>query len=194
MHSHLDTESHLKHLASRPGGPTYTILRAGLYAEAVPMFTASFPSSDTRDEVRIPHAGDGPGVAWTRRDDLAEAAARILADADRFRDRTVLLTGPRAWSLAESVAVVGGLVGCPASRIVEVGLDEYAASPAVVAKFGCEENARSWATVWEAIRDGETAAVSSELGDVLGREPVGFEECAREIWGGGSGASGEVGA
>jgi hypothetical protein len=60
-------------------------------------------------------------------------------------------------------------------KIREVSVDEYVKLPRVRECFGEEELARTWATAWEAIRAGETAVVTEDLGKILGREPEGFE-------------------
>ncbi|KAK3346877.1 hypothetical protein B0T25DRAFT_289968 [Lasiosphaeria hispida] len=192
MQAHLATEAHLRDLAARDPSFTYTIIREGLYAESTPIYTAFFnpreEESAESSEILIPHDGTGPGVAWVKRDELGEASARLIAayaeDPEGFRNGngTVLLTGPRVWSLEETVGVLGQVAGREV-RIREVGVDEYVRLPKVLGVFGTEEKARTWATAWEAIRAGETAVVTSQLGEILGREPEEFEVTVRRYWG-----------
>ncbi|KAK4034303.1 hypothetical protein C8A01DRAFT_49284 [Parachaetomium inaequale] len=198
MQAHLDTERHLARLAAAPASSfTYTSIREGLYAESTPIYTAFFDprsvaeSSSNNGEILIPHDGSGPGVAWVKRDELGEASGRLIASyyhdhskggkeqgGFQFVNRTVLLTGPRVWSLAETVAVLGEIAGREV-RIRAVPVDEYVRLPQVLAKFGSEEMARMWATAWDAIRAGETAVVAPELAAILGREPEAFEVAVR---------------
>ncbi|KAK0725508.1 hypothetical protein B0H67DRAFT_452208, partial [Lasiosphaeris hirsuta] len=185
MQAHLATEAHLRALARDDPGFAYTVLREGLYAESTPIYTAFFdPRASTESEILIPHDGAGPGVAWVKRDELGEASARLIAahaeDPSGFRygNQAVLLTGPRVWSLAETVGVLGKVAGREV-RIREVAVEEYVKLPQVLGAFGSEEKARTWATAWEAIRAGETAVVTPQLGEILGREPEGFEVTVR---------------
>ena len=188
MQAHLDTERHLAKLAAADPAFTYTSIREGLYAESTPIYTAFFdphnsPAEDV--EIRIPHDGSGPGVAWVKRDELGEATAKLIASYARdkkafpFVNATVLLTGPRVWSLEETVEVLSGIAGREV-KIREVSVDEYVKLPQVLEKFGSEALARTWATAWEAIRAGETAVVTPELGKILGREPKAFNVAVRK--------------
>lgn len=200
MQAHLDTERHLARLAAEPDSSlTYTSIREGLYAESTPIYTAFFDprsveSSSNNGEILIPHDGSGPGVAWVKRDELGEASAKLIASCyhDRankgegkreggikFLNRTVLLTGPRVWSLAETVAVLSDIAGREV-RIRAVAVDEYVRLPQVLAKFGSEDMARTWATAWDAIRAAETAVVTPELEAILGREPEAFDVAVRK--------------
>jgi uncharacterized protein YbjT (DUF2867 family) len=194
MQAHLDTERHLAKLASDPannGSFSYTSIREGLYAESTPIYTAFFdprnPSSTLHDgEVCIPHDGSGPGVAWVKRDELGEASARLIArfaekgrEGFEYVNQVVLLSGPRVWSLKETVGVLSQISEREV-RIREVSIDEYVKLPRVREVFGGEELARTWATAWEAIRAGETAVVTDDLGRILGREPEGFEVAVKK--------------
>ena len=181
MQAHLDTEKHLAKLAAEDASFTYTSIREGLYSESTPIYTAFFDPRSPADEIRIPHDGSGPGVAWVKRDELGEASAKLIArfvgDREGFQyvNRKVLLTGSRVWTLAETVEVLGKLAGRGDVRIREVGVDEYVELPQVLRVFGGEEKARTWATAWEGIRKGETAVVTRDLEEILGRRPEDFE-------------------
>ncbi len=117
----------------------------------------------------------GPGIAWVKRDDLGEASARLIARYAAgpagfpFKNDTVLLTGPRVWSLQETVEALGRNAGNKDLRIRQVSVDEYVKLPQVWAVFGAEEKVRTWSTAWDEIRAGETAVVTTTLVEVLGR-------------------------
>ncbi|KAK3305163.1 uncharacterized protein B0T15DRAFT_190278 [Chaetomium strumarium] len=205
MQAHLATEAHLRQLANDGNSPlSYTILREGLYAESTPIYMAFFrpdqpPQQQQQPaEIRIPHDGSGPGIAWVARDELGEASARLIAryattttesDDDPaattfpYINRTVLLTGTRVWSLADTVKVLAEIAGRRDLAIKQVSVDEYVQLPQVRAVFGPEEEkARTWATAWDAVRAGETAVVTGEMEEILGRRPEDFEVAARKYW------------
>ncbi|KAK4240071.1 hypothetical protein C8A03DRAFT_31817 [Achaetomium macrosporum] len=191
MQAHLATEAYLRQLAttSSDSSLTYTIIREGLYAESTPIYTAFFRPDQPQQpsEIRIPHAGSGPGIAWVARDELGEASAKLIAryaagpDTFPYVNRTVLLTGTRAWSLADTVRVLAEIAERELA-IRQVSVDEYVRLPQVRDVFGSEEKARSWATAWDAIRAGETAVVTEEMEEVLGRRPEDFEVSVRKYW------------
>ncbi|KAK1594590.1 uncharacterized protein LY79DRAFT_132908 [Colletotrichum navitas] len=181
MQAHLDSERHLAEAAASDPGFTYTAVREGLYSESYPIYTAFSDVNAPAGEVLIPHDGSGPGVAWVKRGELGEATAKLIAqyswDPDHFPhvNAKVLLTGPRAWSLAETVAALGRAAGRPGLRIVKVDVDEYARLPQVLARFGSPDKARTWATAWRAIEAGETAVVTDTLREIIGRDPEEFD-------------------
>lgn len=182
MQAHLSTERHLASVAASDPGFTYTSIREGLYSESYPIYTSFFDinSPSSSNEILIPHNGAGPGVVWAKRSELGEATAKLIAqyswDPDQFPhvNKKVLLTGPRVWSLEETVRVLRRTVGRDV-RIREVSVDEYVKLPQVLAKFGSVEKARTWATAWEAIRAGETSVVSETLREIIGRDPEEFD-------------------
>jgi hypothetical protein len=195
MHAHLDTERHLDELASastaqRVGDDTnqrpftFTSIREGLYAESTGIYTGFFDLRDANsgNEIAIPHDGTGPGVSWVKRDELGEGTARLIASyasnprSFKYINGKVLLTGPKVWSLAETVDILAEVSGKNDLKIKEVSVQEYARMPRVLTRFGEEEKATTWATAWDAIKHGETAVVTKDLEDILGRKPTSFPE------------------
>ncbi|MBE3049554.1 hypothetical protein IMZ48_45070, partial [Candidatus Bathyarchaeota archaeon] len=47
--------------------------------------------------------------------------------------------------------------------------------------YGGGEWAPIWATAFEGVKDGEAAVVTRHLGEILGREPEGFETTVRNM-------------
>jgi hypothetical protein len=200
MQAHLATEAHLRQLAISSSSPrlSYTIIREGLYAESTPIYTAFFRPDQPRHEqpaaICIPHDGSGPGIAWVARDELGEASARLIAryattttrESEEFPyvNKTVLLTGTKVWSLADTVKVLAQIAGRDDDglAIKQVSVDEYVRLAPVRAVFGSEEKARTWATAWDAVRAGETAVVTRDLEEILGRRPEDFGVAARKYW------------
>lgn len=190
MQAHLDSEAHLASIAKSDTGFTYTSVREGLYSESFPIYTAFLDPKSAPDgfEVQIPHDGGGPGVSWVKRDELGEATAKLIARycgvggqfPQQLVNGKVLLTGSKQIGLAETVNILGRAVG-KTLKIREVPADEYVKLPQVVGKFGGEEKARTWATAWESIRAGETALVTEDLEEILGRKPEEFEKTIQEM-------------
>ena len=191
MQAHLDTERYLETIAGSNSSFTYTSVREGLYSESFPIYTAFFNPKDPPEhgEIQIPHDGSGPGVAWVKRDELGEATAALIARFSgvgpqfpkAYVNGKVLLTGKRVWTLAETVTELSKVAGKPL-RLRQITTDEYAALPQVLNRFGSKEKALTWATAWEAIRNEETAVVSPELEEILGRPPEAFDVTLKEQW------------
>ena len=154
------------------------------------MYTGFFSLTSPQQEVKLSqHDGSGPGIAWAKIDELGEATARLVNDYVEFPDgfdyenQVVLLSGPREWSIADTLKVAGKAVGKEV-RINMVGIEEYVNEPIVremLGEHGPGEVPRQWATAFEAVREGETAAVSGELERLLGRKPEGFEVTVRAM-------------
>ncbi|KAL7945240.1 hypothetical protein V8C42DRAFT_324993 [Trichoderma barbatum] len=189
MGAHLDTEAHLRKLADQDPSFSWTAIREGLYHESFPIYTAFLDLKDSSTtEILIPHDGSGPGISWAKRDELGEASAILIAQyfqdpaSFSWKNKLVALTGPREWSLADTVKLLSTVAGRELT-IRPVSVDEYITQPKVTAKFGGSSLARTWATAWDAIRAGETAYVSSSLEQVLGRKPEEFDVTIKNLYG-----------
>lgn len=180
MQAHLESERRLREIAASDPGFSWTSIREGLYHESFPIYTSFWTLDRPSDKILIPHDGGGPGVSWAKRDELGEASAKLIAQYAKldsaatasypWTNSIVALTGPREWTLGETVEVLGKAVGKEVA-IQEVTVDEWLQQPHILGYFGTEEKARTWATAWAAIRDGETAFVSPALEEILGRRP-----------------------
>ncbi|KAJ5836745.1 hypothetical protein N7447_002771 [Penicillium robsamsonii] len=181
MQAHLDTEKYLEQLSHNSPGFGYTVVREGLYTESYPLYTAFFDPKNPVSEIKIPHDGSGPGIAWVKREELGEGTAELLKrfvnDPKGFPylQRTVLLSGSQVLSLKESVDILGKVANLPV-KIHKVSEDEFAAQPQVKPNFIYHgvDHSKVWTTTFEAFRRGEAAYVSPLLGELLGREPEDF--------------------
>jgi uncharacterized protein YbjT (DUF2867 family) len=188
MQAHLDTERYLASIAAEDKSFTYTAIREGIYSESYPAYTAFFDIRSPVEEIKIPHDGSGPGIAWAKQSELGEATATLVAQHAKapgefaHLNKTLLLSGPRAWSLAESVDVIAKELG---KRVVirQVSVDEYAELLEVkgAMQYVSGNMAKDWTTAFEAIRAGETAVVSPMLASLLGREPESFDVTIRAL-------------
>ncbi len=168
---------------------TFTAIREGIYSESFLMYTGFPDLQNPPDEVKIPHDESGPGVAFAKIDDLGEATAKLVKeylDAPgrfRYKNQVMLLSGPRVWSLADAVKVLGKVKGKDIG-VKEVGEEEYVGEPRVqelLGSHGPREVPKQWATSFDAVKKGECAVASVEMGRLLGREPEGFEETVRKM-------------
>ena len=160
----------------------FTVIREGIYSESYPMYTG-FPDSV---EGRIPHDGKGPGIAFASIADVGEATAKLVVERISVSpfpyNDIVLLSGPTEWTLQNTM---GGLSHTLRRdiRVREVTMEEYVRQPIVQEKLGShgpgDEVPQQWATVYEALRRGECATTSTELGRLLGRKPEPFEETVK---------------
>ncbi len=183
MQAHLDTEKHLKAAAHSDSSFTYTAIREGLYSESTAIYTA-FPNlndPESSGEITIPHDGQGPGISWVK----LRRARRGICEAD-----CPICQRPSPFSLYQHKGDpdrITGMVSCGDCRcsgsahgkslkIRQVSVDEYCQLPQVLARFGSDPKARTWATAWDAIRAGETAVVTGDLEKILGRRPEEFEK------------------
>ncbi|KAJ5376383.1 hypothetical protein N7509_013269 [Penicillium cosmopolitanum] len=188
MLAHLATEKYLAQLHDQDPQFTYTVIRQGLYSESFPLYTAFFDLKAPSNEICIPHDGSGPGLAWAKQDELGEATANLIAQhaqdpvAFPYLNKTVLLSGPRAWTLNETADVFSRVLNKPI-RIRQVPVDEYVKQPQVQTglTYGGGNWAPLWATAFDAIRDGECAVVTPNLAQILGREPEQFDTTIKKM-------------
>ena len=195
MYAHLQTEEYLKSLESektaRADGKrfSFTAIREGVYSESFPMYTGFPDLENLPDEVRIPHDGSGPGIAFASIEDLGEATAKLVKayvnapEIFKYKDQVILLTGPKVWGLADVLELLGKVVG-KEIKLIQVSKEEYVAEPrvqAILGSLGPGNVAERWATSFDAIKRGECAVASVELGRLFGREPEGFEETVRKL-------------
>ena len=157
MHDHAATEGML-----RESGLSWTALRNGFYASTVPMLVG-----DAADTGMLATPADGK-VAWTAHDDLAAAAAAVLAEPGRFDGPTPPLAAQQALDLADVAAILSGLCGRLIERRV-IAEDEHRNR---LARAGLPPGAIATTLgLLRAARAGEFAAVDPTLARLIGRSP-----------------------
>lgn len=182
MQAHLDTENYLEQCRQKRDGFTYTIVREGLYSESFPLYTAFFDPTQPRNEIKIPHDGSGPGIAWVKREELGEGTAELTTQYFKqpaefqWKNKTVLLSGQKTLTLAETIKILGEIAQVPV-KITQVSDDEFATQPDVIRNFTYHgvDLSKRWATAFEAFRRGEAAYVCPLLKELLGRDPEDFK-------------------
>jgi NAD(P)H dehydrogenase (quinone) len=150
-------------------GLSPTFLRDNFYAEVWPLF------ADEEGVIRGP-AGEGR-VAVVSRRDVAEVAARVLADRagapERHAGATYDLTGPEALTLTQIADVLTRVTGRP-HRFSDETVEQARASRA---SYGAPEwQLQAWISTYTAIRDGEVGTVSDDVPRLLGRPATTLAE------------------
>ena len=155
MPDHARTEQYL----AQQGG-AFTSLRNGFYAS-----TVGFLIGRALQTGVVTAPADGP-VSWTTHDDLAEAAAVLLADEGRLDGITPPLTAPATHDLASVAAQLSELTGRPITREV-VGDEEWKAG--LVGHGVPEARAEMMLGLFQAARRGEFDVTDPTLEKLLER-------------------------
>jgi NAD(P)H dehydrogenase (quinone) len=157
---HFHTEEHI-----RAAGLEYTFLRDSLYTDYVPVFT------NPDGEIRGP-AGDGR-VSWVTRDDVAAAAAAVLAAPAEHVNATYEMTGPEAITMEETAALLAETSGREA-RYVNETIEEAWESrrPTGAPDWEIE----GWITSYTSIAEGELEKVSGDIERLTGRAPTSVRD------------------
>ncbi|MEU5665604.1 NAD(P)H-binding protein [Streptomyces longwoodensis] len=155
MPDHAATERYLT-----TSGAPFTSLRNGFYAATVPLLLGGALETG---ELRAP--ADGP-VSWTTHDDLAEAAAVLLAEEGRYEGPTPPLTAARAYDLDD---VAGKLTRIGGRTVRRVVVEDEDWTAGLVGHGMPAEQADLLLGMFHASRRGEFATTGSALEDLLGR-------------------------
>ena len=149
---HYESEGFLK-----VTGVPHTILRDSFYSElAVQMFN--------EDGVMKGPGGQGK-VSWVGREEIAEAAAKLLA-SDTPLLGTFPMTGPTALSLSETAALIGSLK----HRSLRYEDEPVDVAKEWRSKLGVPTwEVDTWVGSYEAIAAGEFEAIDPALATILGR-------------------------
>jgi uncharacterized protein YbjT (DUF2867 family) len=161
-HDHAATE-----LLLAESGLAWTSLRNGFYAHSLAWLLGPWRETGV---VSVP--GDGP-VSWTAREDLADAAAAVLAAGGGY-DGPTTLTAAAAPRFEQLAATVAELTGRPIGFEV---LDEDDWVAGRVAAGQPEPMVRFSLGMYQAARRGFFAGTDPLLATLLGREP----RTAREV-------------
>ncbi|WP_030703229.1 MULTISPECIES: SDR family oxidoreductase [unclassified Streptomyces] len=158
---HWETEAHL-----RTAGVRHTFLRDNWYQAGLPAMTGT-------DGVLRGPGGEGRVAAVTH-EDIADAAAAVLLDEGTDHDgRAHDLTGPEAFTLAEAAEELSRVTGRPVVYVPETREEAYASR----AGYGAPEwEVAGWVTSYEAIANGELAAVSDAVPMLTGRPATSFAD------------------
>lgn len=156
---HLLTEAHLKQ-----SGLAFTILRDSFYLDLLPEM------ADEAGVVRGPGGGGG-AVAWVSREDVAQVAARVLAEPG-YEGRTYDVTGPEAFGRAEAAERLGAIASRPVRYVEETPEEGRAWRAATGAP---EWEVEVWLGSYLAMASGELSRTSDTVERITGRPPFALE-------------------
>ncbi|EME81687.1 uncharacterized protein MYCFIDRAFT_120462, partial [Pseudocercospora fijiensis CIRAD86] len=171
QHAHYETEKML-----RNSGLEFVSLRAGVYADAFPLFLNWYPESEEVLMPNIQPAVEEGRIAFTSREELGEVIAKVLVEGlggiqPRGERRIVLLTAMRTYSLLEIVEVIGEVRG----RRVKVRYLEPEEWIRESAKGDIGGKSEAWfqarLVFFQGICNGDAEVTDSAMMTLLGREP-----------------------
>jgi uncharacterized protein YbjT (DUF2867 family) len=153
----------------RSTGLEHVFLRSCMYAEYVPVFASP------EGVIRGP-AGEGR-AAFVSRDEVADAAAAVLAAPNGHDGNTYDLTGPEALSLDEAAEVLSRAAGREIAYEPET-LEQARESrrPSGAPDWEIE----GWVTSYAALAAGDLEPPSDAVERILGRPPRSLAQVLRE--------------
>jgi uncharacterized protein YbjT (DUF2867 family) len=156
--------------ALRASGVPYTALRNGFHAASAAQFLGHAMRSGV---IALP--ADGP-VCWTAHEDLADAAAAILAGEGRFDGPTPPLTAARAVDFDEIAAIASEITGRTITRttVTDDAFREQLTAGGVPAAATDQ-----LLGIFAASRAGEFSSPDPTLATLLGREPTPLSSVLR---------------
>lgn len=154
--------------AVKNSGREWTIVQPNWFAQN---FSEAFWRRGILDGALTLPTGDG-ATAFVDAEDIADVAAAALTH-DGHNGQTYALTGPRAISFREAVALIGEATG---RTIRHVDISPEAFTEAQIADGVPAGAARHIAGIYISIRDGGAAAVLDGVERALGRQPRAFED------------------
>ncbi len=166
--SHIETDKLIK-----ASGIPYTIMLNSLYADVLPMF---FGEKVLETGIFLP-AGEGKS-AYTTRQDMAEAAANILATSGH-ENKEYVISSSTNYSLHDAASFISEATGKQVSYLSpssEIYIDTLSKAGVPMEYVGM------FAGFSEAIRQGEFETSSSDLEKLIGRKPTTLKEYLKTIY------------
>jgi uncharacterized protein YbjT (DUF2867 family) len=149
-------------------GIPYTLLRPSGFMQNY----AGFGAAMIRAGRYFAAHGDG-ATGLIDAADIGAAAAAVLADPAPHAGAAYTLTGSRAWTDAQAMAVIAAALG---REVAYVAVPD-AAARAALAPLGIPDAVLDWLDSLNAsIRRGELAALTDDVQRLTGRAPTPFED------------------
>lgn len=164
---HAATERHLA-----TSEVPYVALRNGFYANALGIHLESALATG---EIVVPEDGL---VSWTAHEDLADAAARVLADPTLISGISSPLTAGVALDLGAVSGILSQLTG---RTITRVTVDDHEWRSAAIARGLPPMVADFSLGMFQAARRGEFAVVDPTLAAITGKQPLPVEHTLRAL-------------
>jgi NAD(P)H dehydrogenase (quinone) len=157
--------------ALRTSGLDWTILRNSLYAEPIMEWVPSIVRMGT-----IPYPTGNARCAYVCRDDIAHAAAAVLA-GEGHAGKTYNLTGPEVLTTAQLCEAVARVTG---EKVEASDATDEDYMQACLAEGEPEEFSRLLLTLYHAIRDGHLDLASDDIARLTGKPAKRFEDLLRK--------------
>ncbi len=154
-------------------GLQWTLLRNAYYAEPVADWLPEILRMGT-----IPYPFGGGTHAWATREDMARAAAAVLASSEHHGE-VFNLTGPTAHSVAELCAIVSRVTGQTITHR-EATMDDYI--QACLQDGESEAFARLLGTLYLPVQAGLTSFASTDIQDLTGQAPESMASFLARMW------------
>ncbi|MEU6228207.1 SDR family oxidoreductase [Streptomyces sp. NPDC047042] len=160
---HFHTEEHI-----RTSGMAYTFLRDNIYADFVPLLAGA-------DGVIRGPAGQGR-AAFVSQDDIADAAAAILAGPGDHTGAVYDLTGPESLTLDEAAGILSEVLGRDITYRPETVEEAYASR----ASYGAPPwQLDAWVSTYTAIAAGQLDGVSDAVPFLTGHPATPLADVIR---------------
>ena len=158
-----ETDQYLKE-----SGIDYTITAPDFFMQNF----INFHGDDYKSGALYLPAGDGK-VAWVDVRDIAAVNVDVLLNPEKYRNQTLTITGPKALSYAEAVAVLNDVLG-KNTKYVAVS-DEDAIKAMTGMKFP-EFLIDLMIDLNQCIREGFAEKTTTTVKDVTGTDAISFEQ------------------
>ncbi|EHS49292.1 NmrA family protein [Rhizobium sp. PDO1-076] len=158
-------------IAIEKSGVPYVILRPNWFSDN---FHTYWKAGIDHGQIAVP-AGDGKSSFIDARDIAASAAAALTTDA--FNGRAFNLTGPQALSYGEAATIIAKTIGKPVgySAISDEAFIAMLTGVGVPADY-----AGFLASIFYPVREGWTAAVTTDVETLTGKAPRSVETYAKD--------------
>ncbi|WP_033067109.1 SDR family oxidoreductase [Thalassospira australica] len=159
---HLDTENYIKQ-----SGLKHTLLRNSFYAD---ILLAGVPHALETGDYGAP-AGDAK-ITYIPRNDLAEAAAVVLANPDDHGNKTYDLTGTKGVTHTEIAGYIADATGKPV-KFVDLPADIHTG---ILGSLGLPDHlVEALSGLYVGAKKGDYETISDDFETVVGRKPQSVE-------------------
>lgn len=159
---HLDTENYIKQ-----SGLKHTLLRNSFYAD---ILLAGVPHALETGDYGAP-AGDAK-ITYIPRNDLAEAAAVVLANPDDHINKTYDLTGTKGVTHTEIAGYIANTTGKPI-KFVDLPADIHTG---ILGSLGLPDHLiKALSGLYVGAKKGDYETISVDFETVVGRKPQSVE-------------------
>ncbi len=152
----------------KESGIDYTITAPGFFMQNF----INFHGDDYKNGALYLPAGDGK-VAWVDVRDIAAVNVHVLLNPEKYRNQTLTITGPKALSYAEAVAVLNSVLG---KDVTYVAVSDEVARKAMTGMEFPKFLIDLMIDLNLCIRKGFAEETTTTVEEVTGKEAISFEQ------------------